>query len=72
MQVTERQHEFLTKLQVPKTDIAKLTKAGASELISKRLAEKDAAPPTGPQLQLLNVSGVWTVPGLVMKPVHAS
>ena len=61
MQVTANQLEYLVALGVLKKEAAKLSKSAASDLISKKLQEKETQPPTAPQLKLLSVRMVLLV-----------
>lgn len=56
LQITPAQVQFLMTLGVDKEVIRRLTKQQASDMITKKLVERDAQPPIGPQLQLLTVS----------------
>lgn len=56
VQITSGQVRYLRKLGVPKSTTDTLSKSAASNLITKKLQEREMQPPTGPQLQLLAVS----------------
>lgn len=57
--MTSAQKNYLVQLGVPRTELAELTITAASDLISKKQQEREAQPPTGPQLKLLQVSCKW-------------